>query len=316
MPINARIVYFGTPQFSVPPLEAILEAGFEVPLVVTAPDRPAGRGEEIQKSAIKEFSAAHSLPVITPERPSDDSALTLLRDAGAELFVVAAYGLILPQRVLDIPARGGLNIHPSLLPRWRGASPIEHALLAGDARTGVTIMQMDAEMDHGPIIVQKECEIGDKETQESLTEKLSNLSAELIAAAIPEYLAGTLTPRPQEHAAATFTKLLSRDDGRIDWSVPADELERRVRAFHRWPGAFTFWQKNGASVRLKIGTVAIADAERHSPGEAFRTAGGKFAVAARKGALVVERLQPEGKKSMSGEDFLRGNPEILGSVLL
>lgn len=310
-------MYFGTPEFAVPPLAALVNAGFDIRAVVTQPERAVGRGLKLAPSPVAEAAQKEGLKVLTPESVKTDEFILAIRGLQPELFVVAAYGAILPAYLLDIPRRGALNIHPSLLPRHRGASPIETAILEGDTETGVTITLMDEGMDHGPIVLQEKLPIAKNENRLTLSKKLAALSADLIVKTVPEWLAGNLQASPQQHAAATYTKLLTREDGHLYWSKPAEVLEREVRAYQGRPGSFTFWQKGEKTLRLKVEAArALPSDQPHPIGKVFKTSEEMLLVQTERGALALDRLRLEGKESRDSHEFLRGNPDIIGSILL
>ncbi|HTU55250.1 MAG TPA: methionyl-tRNA formyltransferase [Acetobacteraceae bacterium] len=292
-----RLAFMGSPEFAVPPLEALLAAGHEVAAVYAPPPRPSGRGHRTQAAPVARLAAAHGLPLRTPERlrrnrEEWDHFASLALDAA----VVAAYGLILPPEMLAIPRRGCLNIHASLLPRWRGAAPIQAAILAGDAETGITIMQMDAGLDTGPILLAEAVPIPPDATAGSLTTTLAALGARLILRALAE----DPPPRPQPEQEASYAPRLAHEDARLDWWEPAPALARRVRAFDPWPG--TFCELDG--LRLKV-RQAVAVAGEGPPGTLLDDA---LTIACGEGALRLLSVQPAGGKPMEGAAFLRGHP--------
>lgn len=301
----------GTPEFAVPVLEALADA-HRVVGVVTQPDRPAGRGRRLAPSPVKQVALEHGLMLSQPHSLRTPEAVAQLSAWRPEVIVVAAFGQILPQDVLDIPPHGCLNVHGSLLPRWRGAAPVTAAILAGDEVTGVTIMQMDAGLDTGPVLAQREEPIAPDDTQATLEERLARLGAELLVETLVAYLAGSLLPRSQPDEGATYAGQLRKEDGWLDWSRPAVELDRRVRAFTPWPGAFTMWRGR----RLKVLRAVPLPAWRGgvSPGTVVALAGG-VVVATGEGALRLEEVQLAGKRPMDIGAFLRGQRDFAGSVL-
>jgi methionyl-tRNA formyltransferase len=302
MTIQARIVFMGSPDFAVPTLEA-LAARYPIRGVVTQPDRPAGRGRTLVPPAVKLAAQDLGLPVIQPERLRQPEAMEGLRAWHPDLIVVAAFGQILRQEVLDLPKFGCLNIHASLLPRWRGAAPIQAAILGGDAKTGVTIMKMDADVDTGPMLLQRAIPILPDDTAGSLFGKLSHLGAELLLEILPDYLAGQLQPVPQDDSKATYAPMLKKEDGRLDFNRPAEELARRVRAFNPWPGTWMQWRDAPLKIqRAHVGQVK-AEAGKHLVHQ------GLPAIGTADGLLVLEEVQPAGKKSMPGKAFLSGARE-------
>lgn len=289
----------GSPDFALPSLRG-LAANYHVVGVVTQPDRPSGRGREPKAPPVKQLAQALDLPIIQPERLRQPEAMEQLRNWAPDLIVVAAFGQILRQEVLDLPPYGCINVHASLLPRWRGASPINAAILHGDEETGVTIMKMDAGLDTGPMLAQRAISITAEETAGSLFEKLSTLGADLLLETLPQYLAGTLTPVPQPQEGVTYAPMLKKEEGRLDFTRPAVELERCVRAFNPWPGAFmeldgTLLKIHQAHTEAGAGAAGQRLVYRDQP-----------AVATGEGLLVLDVLQPAGKKPMSGKAYLAG----------
>jgi methionyl-tRNA formyltransferase len=296
-----RVAFAGTPEFAARALEAILAAGYPVPLVLTQPDRPGGRGLVLQASAVKQLALKHDLPVHQPVGLKDEAAREPLREAAPDVLVVAAYGLILPQAVLDIPRLGCVNIHASLLPRWRGAAPIQRAILAGDAETGVTIMQMDAGLDTGPRLLEARLPISEEDTAGSLHDKLAVLGAELIVAALRKLGQGELTATPQPAEGASYAAKIEKREAELDWRNSAVELARAVRAFNPFPGAVT--QLQGQAV--KLWSARPADG-RGEPGTVLAADAAGIVVACGEGALRVAELQKAGGRRLAAADFLRG----------
>ncbi|MGZ5031576.1 MAG: methionyl-tRNA formyltransferase [Usitatibacter sp.] len=303
-----RVVFAGTPPFAARALEAIAAAGHDVALVLTQPDRPAGRGMRLTPSAVSQVAARLGLHVEKPASLKADEALKILRQAAPEVMVVAAYGLILPRGVLEIPARGCINIHASLLPRWRGAAPIHRALLAGDATTGITIMQMDEGLDTGPILLERALAIGPRETTRTLTDALASLGAKAILEALDSY--AQLTPRIQDSSRATYATKIAKSEARIDWNADSDAIDRQVRAFDPAPGAET---RDGDEV-LKIWSAEPTEGRGH-PGEVIIAEGDKLIVACGKGALRLSTLQRAGGNRLAVADFLRGKGVSVGTRL-
>lgn len=307
-----RIVFAGTPEFSVPPLQALLGSGHQVIAVYTQPDRPAGRGRKLTPSPVKALALEAGVPVYQPSNFKAEPDLAALESLGADLVVVVAYGLLLPQRVLDAPRLGCINIHASLLPRWRGAAPIQRAIAAGDRETGITIMQMEAGLDTGPMHLVRRCPIGGRETGESLHDKLSALGAEAIMASLPSIEAGTSTPLPQEDALATYAHKLKKEESLIDWRLPAEEIDRRVRAYNPWPVA----QTACGDAMLRIWDAMPLDGEGREavPGAIVESGPGGIDVMTGRGLLRITRLQMPGKRAMEAADFL--NAHSLEGVVL
>ena len=299
-----RIVYAGTPDFAVPALDALRAAGHDVVAVYTQPDRPAGRGQSVTASPIRQRAAELGLPVEQPVTLRSEEAVARLRSYAADLMVVAAYGLILPPAVLEAPRLGCWNIHASLLPRWRGAAPIQRAILAGDAGTGITIMQMDAGLDTGPMLLVRPLPIGAREDAGALHDRLAALGAEAIVSAIDEWQAGRRVPVPQPADGATYAPKIRKEEARIDWTAPAPAVDRLVRAFNPWPVAETRWQDRQLRVWAAEPVAAASGAE---PGQVLEASGGRIVVAAGEGALNLTRIQLAGRRAMTAAEFLNSH---------
>jgi methionyl-tRNA formyltransferase len=303
--MNTKIVFMGSPEFAMPTLQALV-GKFNVVGVVTQPDRPAGRGRKLTPPPIKSLAEEYGLPVIQPPRLRQPDAIEQLHNWKPDVIVVAAFGQILRPQVLDLPPQGCINVHASLLPRWRGAAPIRAAILHGDSQTGITIMRMDAGIDTGPILSQRAIPIEAGDNAETLGEKLARIGADLLIETLPGYLVGQISPTPQEDGLATYAPMLEKADGELDFNRSAVELERQVRAFYPWPGAFThIWQGELLKI-LRASVVRISDLDRTlEPGR--RTVYHSLpAIGAVGGLLVLEEVQPAGKKPMDGGVFLRG----------
>jgi methionyl-tRNA formyltransferase len=301
----------GTPEFAVPCLQALIETQ-EVVGVVTQPDRPAGRGNQLRPSPVKVIAEAAGLPVYQPKSLRKEEAAEPLRDWGPDIIVVAAFGQILRPHVLYLPPRGSLNVHASLLPRWRGASPIQHALLAGDAETGITLMRMDAGLDTGPMYVQESLVIDPRETAATLHDRLATLGAEMLRRHLDDIMAGRILPTPQPEAGSTYAPMIHKEAGAIDWQQDVVALDRLIRAMTPWPGAYTWW--NGEPFKIARARPAAGELPAGPPGLVAR-AGGQIVVLAADGGVVLEEVQPSGKRAMSPEDFARGHPAWVGSVI-
>jgi methionyl-tRNA formyltransferase len=304
-----RVVFMGTPDFAVRALRAIVESPHEVIAVYTQPPRPAGRGKAPRKSAIQATSEAAGIPVFAPKSLKDPAAQAEFSALGADICVVAAYGLILPKAVLEAPKFGCINIHGSLLPRWRGAAPIQRAILSGDETSGVTIMQMDEGLDTGPILVAEEIALGAAPTCAELHDRLAVLGARLVVYALNGIGSGVLHAAPQPEEGATYAKKLTRDEGRLDWREAAVVLERRVRAFDPWPGAWFTHQ----GTRIKVLEARpVAEVVGAEPGEVLDA---RLTVACGDSSLRILRLQREGKAPQDAGAFLRGFPLAEGTRL-
>ena len=302
-----RIIFAGTPEFAVPGLAALITAGHDLVSVYTQPDRPAGRGRVIQPSPVKAFALTHGIPVRQPESlKRDRAAIAALRDLGADLMVVIAYGLLLPTAVLAAPRLGCLNVHASLLPRWRGAAPIQRALLAGDPQSGVCIMGMDAGLDTGPVYHRISIPLDPRETGGGLHDKLAVLGARALLEALPGIADGSRGAEPQDPGLATYAHKLSKEESAIDWTQPALAIDRQVRAFDPRPVAQTQFQ--GEPLRIWSAQAADAPTTQAAPGTVVGADRTGIRVATGAGLLTITRLQPPGKRPMDAADFLNARP--------
>ncbi|MEE9325221.1 MAG: methionyl-tRNA formyltransferase [Dehalococcoidia bacterium] len=320
---GCRVVFVGTPDFALPALSGLLEAAYKVAGVITQPDKPGGRDLRTLPSPVKRFALERRLRVYQPTSLKSPDILEEISDLSPDVIVVVAYGKILPQEVLAIPVRGCINVHPSLLPKHRGPSPIASAILAGDEVAGVSIMLMDAGMDSGPILAQASHPISPIDTTGSLTGVLAEKGAALLLETLPKWLAGEVQPRPQDEETASFSKLIVKGDGEINWRLSAEEIWRQVRTYNPWPVSSTIWK--GRSLRileatpilssgeLKVGEVIrlpiVGEGERHRPKE--MSAG----VGTGKGILGLLRVQLEGRRAMFANEFIQGHRDFIGSVL-
>ncbi|HSD42935.1 MAG TPA: methionyl-tRNA formyltransferase [Burkholderiales bacterium] len=303
-----RVLFAGTPAFAVPALESLIEAGHRIELVLTQPDRPAGRGLAMVPSAVKQAAVRHEIPVYQPASLKDPAAQARLREAQGDLLVVASYGLILPQGVLDIAPRGALNIHASLLPRWRGAAPIQRALLAGDPTTGICIMQMDAGLDTGPVLLREAIAIAPDETAGTLHDKLASLGARLIVAVLDGLGRGALQAVPQPAEGVTYAHKIDKAEAAVDWSRSAPEIDRQVRAFNPSPGA-------AARLRgdpVKLWRASVLEGSGAPPGTVLRVGRKGIDVACGTGAVRLTELQRAGGKRLPVDAFLRGCAVAVG----
>lgn len=298
-----RVAFAGTPEFAAEALRAIIAAGFEVPLVLTQPDRPAGRGMQLMPSPVKQVAFAHGIPVDQPEKLRTDAQQATLRAVNAEILVVAAYGLILPQAVLDLPRHGCVNIHASLLPRWRGAAPIHRAIEAGDSETGITIMQMDAGLDTGDMLLKRAIPIAPDDTTASLHDKLAALGGEMIVDALHRIALCELAPAPQPAEGVTYASKIAKTEAALDFREPAEVLARRLRAFDPFPGGVA--TIDGQPIKL---WRAVAEAGAGEPGTILGADGHGVRVACGSGVLRLTELQKPGSKRLAAADFLRGLP--------
>lgn len=306
-----RVVFMGTPEFSVPTLAALHDRQYEVVGVVTQPDRPSGRGRNLEPSPVKRYAVERGLHVMQPDSLRSTEAVAELAALRPDVMVVAAFGQILRPAVLALPPHGCINVHASLLPRWRGASPVQAAILAGDQVTGSTVMLMDEGMDTGPILSQAAITIDPDDTASTLTERLSRHGASLLAEALPRWLAGELAPLPQANHLATVCRPVRKEQGAIDWSQPAIEIARSVRAFHPWPGASTTW--NGTTLKIVLAHVGSGQ-RAEAPGSVVEHAG-TVVVVTGDGLLRLDVLQLAGRNPATIGDFVRGRRGFVGSVL-
>jgi methionyl-tRNA formyltransferase len=307
--MSLRLVFMGTPEFAATVLERVLRwDGGEVVAVYTQPDRPCGRGQVCKPSPVKELALARGLRVLQPVNFKADSDVDELKALAPDVLLVAAYGLILPQRVLDIPTHGAVNVHASLLPKYRGAAPIQRVILAGEHATGITIMKMEAGLDSGPMLLQRALRIADHDTAQSIHDELSAMGGDMLVDALELLRQGKLTAIPQDHSKATYAPKLEKKEGEIDWDQPAQDIHNRVRAMHPWPGAFFSWQRNDESVRLGIqpGRVGGPLPPEAKPGEFLGLRDGLLAIACRDRAYLVPTLQPQGKRAMPATAFACG----------
>ena len=309
-----RIVFFGTPAFAVPTLNALLEGPDQVIGVVTQPDRKKGRGQKVGFSPVKEWASqyrAGGIPVFQPERVKEEAFQESLKRCVPDLFVVAAYGQILPQSLLDIPKYGAINVHASLLPKYRGAAPIAWAILKGDKVTGVTIMKMDKGMDTGDILLQREVIVEDEETSETLHDKLASIGAQLLIETLAGMKGGAITPIRQDHEQATYAPPLKKEDGRIDWKREAREIDCQVRAFNPWPGAYSSLQGHF----LKIFKGEVREGRPGEQAGSVLWVGADFVeVGTGKGSFLIREVQLEGKRRMALREFLAGHAIPVGAV--
>ena len=305
-----KFVFFGTRELGARVLNILLENGYSPTLIITAKDKPAGRKQKLLSSPVKIVALKHNLPLAQPENPAD--LLSSLELKEAEFFVLAAYGNILSKELVHLPPKGVLNVHPSLLPKYRGPSPERYTLLAGDKKTGVSVMLMDEKIDHGPILAKEEFTIPADINHEELHSKLGEIGGELLVKTIPAWLEGKITPKDQDHSKATFTKKITKEQGKIDWSKEAIYIERQIHAFYPWPGTYTSWQ--GKTLKILKGSVDET-LSNQTPGSIISSHNG-FAVVCAKGVLIVEQLQMEGKNPVSAKDFLLGHRDFIGTSLV
>lgn len=311
-----RVIFMGTPEFAVSALRQLILNDYHVVAVYTQPDKLAGRGCQSLSSPVKKAAQALNLPVVQPISLKKAEVVTELAGFQPEIIVVAAFGQILPEAVLNIPRLGAINIHPSLLPRHRGASPVASAILAGDEFTGVSIMLMDKGLDTGPVLSRAQIPVSDRDNTGSLTLKLSLIAAHLLQDVLSSWLWGQLTPQPQDEASATLSSTITKEAGEIDWNLSAVDIWRRVRAFYPWPGSYTKWR--GKMLKI-IEAVLLPQVKAARVGQAVATSGKGsrtgFGISTGDGVLGVLQVQLEGKRAMSAVEFLRGQRQLIGAVL-
>jgi len=297
-----RLLFFGTDAFSVPSFIRLLTEGWDIAGIITRPDAPAGRGQQSTMPAVKHLALAKKIPVLQPARLDQDTAAKI-KTLGPTAGIVVAYGQIIPKSIISLFAKGLINVHASLLPRHRGAVPIEAALLAGDDATGVTLMRLDPGLDTGPTFGAAKIQLTGAETRLSLYEQLAETGADLLASKLPAILEGTIVAIPQNNSRATYAARLTKAAGHLDWTKPAVALERQIRAYLGWPGSRT--QLAGAGVTI---TAAHTTPHTGTPGTPYRTPAGELAVYTGQGSLVIDRLIPAGRREMTGHEFLAGHP--------
>jgi methionyl-tRNA formyltransferase len=313
--MSLRVVFMGSPAFAVPSLEGLLAAGHEIALVLAQPDRPAGRGRQPTPPPVAAFARERGLPLFQPPSLKPPEAFARVREAAPDVIVVTAYGLILRREVLDLPRLGCLNVHASLLPHHRGAAPISAAILAGDDQTGVCLMQMEVGLDTGPVLARRSTPISATDDTPSLTDRLALLGRDVLVETLPSWAAGEIVPEPQDDSLATYAPKIVREDARLDWALPAEELGRRVRAYRGWPDAFTIWQGK----QLKV--LAAHPEENHDggpPGKVVLTSGQGLrrpAVVTADGLLTLETVALEGRRAVDGTAFLSGARGFVGAHL-
>lgn len=316
-PIKLRMVFMGTSEFSKKILQRLIESGYNIVSAYTQPDKKAGRNQEIKISPIKKLAEENDIRVFTPDK-FDHAAVNELENQKPDIIIVAAYGKILPKEILEIPGFGCINIHPSLLPKYRGPSPIQNAILNGETETGTTIMLMNEKIDAGDILVQEKTTIGKDETAFDLSERLAEISSDLLLKTVPLWIERKLTPQKQDDSKATFCQLIERSDGKIIWTDEAESIYNRFRAFFPWPGLFTFWENTkGITRRLKLSKISFLRNNpemKHHIGEVF-CIGEEIGAQTTRGVIILEELQPEGKPNMPARDFINGYPDFIGSIL-
>ena len=315
-PIKLRTVFMGTSSFSEYILQSLLDAQYNIVSVYTQPDKKVGRKQELQKSTVKALAEKNKISVYTPSK-FDEETIEQLRLQKPDIFIVSAYGKILPKEVLDLPAFGAINTHVSLLPKYRGPSPIQNAILSGDKKTGITLMLMNEGVDTGDILAQEEIAIGKDETTQDVSTNLAKISAELLLEKIPDLINRDISPRPQDNTQATFCQLIEKSDGKIMWTDEAESIYNRYRAFFPWPGVYTYWENNNSLKRIKLNKISFLEkklSEKHHVGEVFEF-DGQYAIQAESGIIILHEIQLEGKDSMTIKEFINGYSNFVGSIL-
>lgn len=308
---NLKIIFFGTPDFAAVILKALMKNGFNVVAVFTQPDKKIGRKQEAIFSPVKKLALGKKIKIFQPENLRDIGLIREIREIGADLIIVAAYGKILPKEILKIPRCGSVNVHASLLPKYRGASPVQGAILGGEKETGVTLMLINEKMDEGDVLMQEKIQVGENETAENLLGKLGKLGAKTLVGFVPDWISGEIKPQLQDETKATYCKPVRREDGKINWNESAEEIYRKYRAYQPWPGIFTSYDKKGRPFRLKLISIS-AEQEASAgkkPGEVVKY-DQDVGVQTGKGLIILYKVQPEGKKIMSVSEFLCGNPRF------
>lgn len=309
-----KVIFMGTPDFSVGTLEALIEAGHEVALVVTQPDKPKGRGGKMQYTPVKEVAVTHNIPVYQPKRIREPECIEELRKYNADIMVVIAFGQILPKEILEMTPYGCVNVHASLLPSYRGAAPIQWAVINGEKVSGVTTMQMNEGLDTGDMLLKVEIPLDEKETGGSLHDKLAEAGARLCVETLDALKAGTVTPEKQGDSPTAYAKMLDKHMGKIDWKMPAKEIERLIRGLNPWPSAYTRWNENDKGMKIWEAEVAEGQTDK-AAGTVVEVAKDGFFVQTGDGLLKITALQIPGKKRMDAAAFLRGYQMETGTVL-
>ena len=306
----------GTSEIAKEILEALIRGKYNVIAVLTQPDKKIGREQLVKKGPVKEFSEINKIPTFQPLKLNEE-IVEKIKELGPDLIIVIAYGKIIPKEILEIPQFKSINIHPSLLPKFRGPSPIQNAILAGEKETGVTIMLMDEKMDHGDILFQKKVQIYPEDTTEILTKKIAPVSSKLLLETIPLWIEEKIKPLKQDDTQATYCQLVEREDGHIFWDLSAEDIFNKYRAFQPWPGIFSVWKKEGEIFRIKLTNIKIdkkKTEKKYEIGEVFET-DGEIKVKSMDNSIVLEEIQLEGKKPTSIKDFVNGHKDFLGSKL-
>jgi methionyl-tRNA formyltransferase len=311
-----KIIFFGTPQFAVVILKALIKIDYDIAAVFTQPDKKIGRKQEVVFSPVKDLALKNKIEIFQPESLRDTKLAEEMKKINPDLFIVAAYGKILPKEILEIPKYGAINVHASLLPKYRGASPVQCAIINGEKETGITLMKMNEKMDEGDILVQEKIKINENDTTDTLMKKMAELGAKMTVKFVSDWVEEKIKPTKQNHADATYCKTVKKEDGKIDWSNTAEEIYRQWRAYLPWPGIFSDLKIKNQQKRLKLLKIENAPDEETGgkPGKIVKYNRG-IAVQAKKGLVILKKIQLEGKKEMDVSDFVRGFPEFIGEIL-
>lgn len=313
---NLKIVFMGTSGFAKDILASLVEDKYKILATFTQPDKKVGRSHELKPSPVKEFSDLHKIPLFQPKR-IDQETITKIKEIDPNLIIVTAYGKIIPKELLEIPKFKCINVHPSMLPKFRGPSPIQNAILSGEKEAGITIMLMDEKVDHGNILSQIKFQIEPEDTTETLTEKIIPLSSKILSETILGWIEGKIKPQEQDDSKATYCQLIEREDGHIFWNEEAEIIYNKFRAFHPWPEVFFLWTNNGSLIRIKIKKMRIqkeGQSEKRKIGEVFKI-NEEIGVQAVNGIIMPEEIQLEGKKPLKIKEFINGYPNFIGSIL-
>jgi len=318
-----KTIFIGTPEFAVPTLQKLVDSptlksiGINVVGVISSPDRPADRGQKVQPTPVKSKAQELKLAVFESRDIDSQEEIAFIGGMKPDLMLLLAFGQVIPRVILDMPYFRVIGIHPSLLPRWRGATPIQASILAGDETTGITLFQMDEKFDHGAIIASETIAIEPADTYLTLSEKLSRLSADLVERTLPFWIRKQIKPLPQDETQATYAKILTKDSGQLLWIKPARELERQIRAYVPWPGSWFEYQWGSRLLKIKVLEAGVYEkSSSQTPGQTFLTPEGELAVWVSESALILKTVRPEGKPPMSAKDFIAGRPEFIGIKLL
>ena len=300
----------GTPEFAVPSLRALIEVGENVVAIVTQPDKPRGRGKKLTPPPVREAALKHNIPVFQPEKIKDEPFITAISNFSPDVIAVVAYGKILPKAILDIPPKGCINVHASILPKYRGAAPINWAIINGEKETGITTMLLDEGMDTGDMLLTEKVEIRDDDTASSLHDRLKYIGADLLIKTIKGIKSETIRPIPQDDSQATYAPMLKKEDGRIDWTMKAEEIKNLIRGFFPWPGAYTRWDGK----QIKIFKAEVEAGGKEEPGTVINISTEGIFVATGKGILLIKELQPESKNKMTASEFVKGYRIVTGQI--